>query len=176
MRAYTLRGEKERVGETERGGRGGGKRAREGGWGRGRKRGEGEGCNIARLGPPCARIRVCVHASGPLCGARTQVRARAPYQRAKLDFMCDRMPSRRDSYANRNRVVCTRANLGKMPSRSRGEELSPLSRRFGRNQWRDGASACTGYRSEEINRESLGEFIIEFEIASCEYTPCVSSV
>lgn len=84
---------------------------------RGRWEGEGsetrggrERCNIARRG---LFMRARMYTPGrPRCDAHTGAHG-APYQHAKLDFMCDRMPSRWDSYANRNRVTCTRVTRGK---------------------------------------------------------------
>lgn len=108
VRAYTLRGEKE--GERE-------KKERERETGEGSEtRGGRERCNIARRGL-FMRARMCTPGR-PRCDAHTGARG-APYQHAKLDFMCDRMPSRRDSYANRNRVTCTRIARGKTSRRKR---------------------------------------------------------
>jgi len=114
VRAYTLRGERERERERERGKKER-EREREGGVGSD-TRGRRGRCNIARRGL-FMRARTYTHGR-PRYDVHTGARG-APYQHAKLDFMCDRMPSRRDSYANRNRVTCTRVTRENAAAKSR---------------------------------------------------------
>lgn len=117
VRAYTLRGEKEREKKSVRGRRG---RVGNEGWERERER-----CNIARRG---LFMRARTYTRGRLRrDAHTGARG-APYQHAKLDFMCDRMPSRRDSYANRNRVTCTRVTRENTAAKSRRAAIAARRR------------------------------------------------
>lgn len=93
MRAYTLRAERKREKEREKEKEGGRQKEKKksvrGRW-RGRKRGEEERRNIARRGL-FMRARTYIRERPGV----TNTGVRAPYQHAKLDFMCDRMPSRR---------------------------------------------------------------------------------